>query len=169
MNYYFRNFKHFLIFLVSFFSEEMIREAIGGCKDPCVMRLDATSSVVENWPNKDEGKPPYTLLEFLSSSQNVQSLSRQLFNQWYVTEHLNFKPKTVVTDFSWALMHSVCKAFNSLSLRQQLRCQWNALIGEEIEHILVFLRLCASHFIKSVVRYLKEKLPLKPDVSFFII
>jgi len=65
--------------------------------------------------------------------------------------HFEVNISVVVVDFSFAILNALCYALNNLNLEEQIKLQWQSIKnGDEIN--LVFLRLCVSHYIHSIVR-----------------
>ena len=67
------------------------------------------------------------------------------------------RPDYIVIDFSWALLHSASIIFAQEPLAMHIHRLW-ALLKEDCEENerTVRLRICASHFIKSVSRRLAK-------------
>ena len=134
-----------------------------------VVHFDATGSVVQKTssppiflyaivlPIPIKGEPPLPLLEWLSESHNSITISSVLFAWWLHAKRIISPPDVIVTDNSWALLHASSNTFNSLELDQQLNRQWMIFNGEELPCGFVSLRLCASHFIKSIGNRLTRK------------
>ena len=127
-----------------------------------ILHLDATGSVIRKTslsptflyslilPTPIKGEPSLPLLEWLSDSHNSRSISSAMFNWWLAARNVIPAPNVIVTDFSWALLHSVAHVFNHMSLENQLKSQWKVLTGECDAAGFVSLRLCASHYIKAL-------------------
>lgn len=132
--------------------------------------LDATGSVVAKpgWadkrlfyyafilPGQKNQSGPLPISEFILSSHTVPSICSLLTKFIYDLRNvIGFKSlpliKKIETDFSFAMIQSVLKSFNSLDLRSYLCLTWNFLVDPvryEIDTITV-IHTCSSHIFKS--------------------
>ena len=69
---------------------------------------------------------------------------------------ISVKPKIIVCDFSWALLHGIAQGLNGISLVKLLNMQWYMLIDSTKETNIMAIRLCNSHYIKAVSRRLAK-------------
>jgi hypothetical protein len=98
----------------------------------------------------------------ISDSQNIVTITH-----WFRSVKNNFiqLPNTkwpmadrIVTDFSWAFIHSVSDGWNNMSFTMY----FNIVYAEYIMNTrvrstgLVFIHLCCAHLIKNIVRDIKE-------------
>ena len=124
---------------LTLYSEEMLRCAGSFKETPNflpVWHIDATGSVVKDRGDRKvylysivapcpiKGEPSAPVLEFLTDCHNTVNLS-SIFFRWKLSVR-NILPlaEVVVTDFSWAIMHSVCEGLFSTTLNEQLEAQW---------------------------------------------
>ena len=137
----------------------------------CVWHLDATGSLVPKWKGKQvycyalvtatpiSGEPALPLLEWLSNAHDTKSIHKALNNWWIDVQSLIRKPSAEIVDCSWALLHAVALVWNNVTLEKQLHEQWKIMSGPiktDMGTISV-IRLCVSHYIKSVIRSLSKK------------
>ena len=145
-----------------------------------VWHLDATGSLVPKWKGKIvycyalvtatpiKGEPPLPLLEWLSNAHGSKAIRKALSSWWIDVQNLIPQPSAIVVDKSWALLHAVSLVFNNRSLEEQLQAQWEIMIGlisKDASSQLV-VRLCVSHYLKSVIRSQSKKSLPKPVGSF---
>ena len=134
---------------------------------PCQLFIDATGSIIKPHGQKViyvyslSGAIPISkvkslpILEWISDRHNIATITNVLTTWKTKCQHLLPKPAIVTTDFSWALMTSVCFSFNENSVLEQIRIQWVMMTHGTIDSSgTVILRLCANHFIKMVSRRL---------------
>ena len=94
------------------------------------------------------------LLEWLADAHDRMTVTSVL--QSWRQKSIKFlpSPSLVITDMSWALMHGICLAFGSRSLKSQLIRQWHMIFNKNISGFV--MRLCANHLIQIVCRRLKN-------------
>lgn len=141
-----------------------------------IWHLDATGSIIKKCTISPVylyslvlrvdifGEPCLPILEWLSDCHDTGTISTILFSWWLKVKGFFMAPNMIVVDCSWALLHAIAYAFNSMSLNRQLDLQWDALTGKILPSQFVTIRLCASHYIKSMSRRL-EKLKLTKEVA----
>ena len=141
--------------------EEQLNLVFDVCDTPLILHFDATGSVVKNIDghrvfyyslvakSKFEQTPCLPLLQFLSNSQSALSIKRSLSLWWDVAQECIDPPSIIVTDFSWALLHACCAAFNGFPLQNFLKHQWDMLVSGQAQNITL-LRLCVNHYMKSL-------------------
>ncbi|XP_041865592.1 uncharacterized protein LOC121655185 isoform X2 [Melanotaenia boesemani] len=79
----------------------------------------------------------------------------------------HLKPQKVETDFSWAMIHAVIQAFNTITVQEYLKicfqlCQENGKVEMTVLH------LCAAHMLKLVSMKL-AKMQCKKDIKRFFL
>jgi hypothetical protein len=136
--------------------------------------FDATGNVLRDVPNK--GKPfLYSLVahdtklkkiipiaEFVTTAHNQDNISSFLFNIGnHFKSNLNsWLPSIVVTDFSYALINSVCSAFNHCDLGQYISNTFEYLKNPQDQtlrdSIQTIMYLCSAHFLKMTIRTAKK-------------
>ena len=135
-----------------------------------VWHMDATGSVVRPLGNRpiyyyaivlalpQKGLPALPLFEFITDRHNVGNLQTALMSWWgHMASAFACRPDYIVIDFSWALLHSASIIFAQEPLTMHIHRLW-ALLKEDCEENerTVRLRICASHFIKSVSKRLAK-------------
>ncbi|MCP3665630.1 MAG: hypothetical protein GY696_24550 [Gammaproteobacteria bacterium] len=131
-----------------------------------------TYSVVASVDGVDLPKSDmFPAFEFTSTSHNVADLSHYFSKYlWYSGQSSNARPARAVTDWAWALMHSISHAFNGEDLK--LYARWcfrlikqgtNQMDIKEIRS-KTFISICAAHMMHLVAIRLKE---IKAHISKF--
>ena len=129
--------------------------------------LNATGSIVSSLSNKplyyyalvlpgsaDYG--PMPVAEFLSDTHSVPQITWFLSSFNHAVHQITSRKviiKKIETDFSLALIISVIKSFNSMSLSRYLHIMDNILKTESNElPKLTLVHVCSSHMLKTVIR-----------------
>ncbi|CAF1007477.1 unnamed protein product [Brachionus calyciflorus] len=136
-------------------------------KDP-IWYFDATGSIIAKLPNQKEtllfsivandskNKTSISVADFLTSSNVTISIHccltkiLQKFGLYSFFE----KPRVVVTDFSWANLHALCKSFNNLEIIDYLNLTYQILVERKIYAIGTIntvIYLCSTHFLKNMI------------------
>lgn len=134
-----------------------------------VWHLDATGSVIR-WEKdsppvyyyalvqamNQKGMPALPLLEFLSNRHSIAQLETAFNFWWSPIKKFCLKPHFIVVDFSWALIHSALAIFANETIDSHLKRLWLRFFpGESDDNFSI--RICASHFIKSVQRRISRQ------------
>ncbi|CAH1119478.1 unnamed protein product [Phaedon cochleariae] len=131
--------------------------------------FDATGGVVRSpIPNSNRiyfytaviriGKPKriYPVFSMISSTHDVNSIFRIMSDFRYFCEINNYWPafSGVVSDFSFANLHAISKAFNRCSLLEYLqKCYILNENGQNLkDESLVGVHLCCAHYMKMVAK-----------------
>ncbi|RNA27773.1 hypothetical protein BpHYR1_011103 [Brachionus plicatilis] len=64
------------------------------------------------------------------------------------------RPKVVVTDYSWANLHALCRSLNDLEIIDYLNLTFKFLVRNEkvaIFPIRTMIYLCSTHFLKNII------------------
>ena len=167
--------------MTTFYCEDQIKLAhsiVNKYPHSPVWHFDATGSII-----KESGKrillyslcahvnlpniKCLALLEFLSDAHDAATI-KSILLQWIdQCGKLIRHPKVIVSDQSWAILNACAKAFNNKSILEQISAQWQCLLGNPAE--LVILRLCANHYISLVCRKISHlKVTPKVNVIFFV-
>lgn len=81
----------------------------------------------------------------------------------------HFKPQKDETDFSWAMIHSLVRAFNATSLQEYLKlcflCFW--VCQEQHPTQLTMIHLCSAHMLRFIGMKLSQM--QKRDKTFFVL
>ena len=109
-----------------------------------VLNLDATGSLISKPPccskkifyyaltiqHPEFSTSPIPLAEMISSDHSTAEISHFL-NKWCLSIKLfnntHLKVKKVEIDFSWALIHSTCLAFNKFTILSYLQNCWESI------------------------------------------
>jgi hypothetical protein len=112
------------------------------------------------------------IAEFISTSQTSIPVSTNLFfiKQTILTQikgkkKYSFAP-IVVTDFSWALINSINHVINNCNFMQYLHWTFDILVNNcnTINKMMTTrLHLCATHFLKIIVKKAKKLKSAKED------
>jgi hypothetical protein len=147
--------------------------------DP-IWYFDATGNVLHDIPKY--GKPfLYSIVahdsnlnkiipiaEFITTGHNQDNISSFLF---HIKNHIktptkSLLPSIVVTDFSYALLNSVCETFNLRDLGDYIYYTFEILNNpnDQKRKELTILYLCSTHFLKMTLKratkiFKKEKTP----------
>lgn len=154
--------------IVYLFSKQQIRVLVGKGERVTAF-FDATGSVVRPHSydhnhrilyyslvvNKNGRTVP--IAELISAKHDSATLMSFLFNFRHFVETKCLKKwpifKVVVTDWSFALITSLCKAFNDMTLYTYLKICYryvtNCLSDFQLENIVI-LKFCCAHFVKMI-------------------
>jgi hypothetical protein len=101
----------------------------------------------------------FPVADFVTTSHTSLNISCFIFRikKIFDSQALHtFLPQTIVTDFSWALINSVMDAINNCSLSDYLELCFDAIFNNKNLN-KTKLCLCAAHFLKMVIRKLKNQ------------
>ena len=130
-----------------------------------ILYYDATGSILKD---VNRQKKPFLYSLVMHDSENEKIIP---FAELMTTSHLQSNitkyllsiknkfdendillPKIIVTDFSWALINSVCIIFNNCPVGEYLNWCYEKLIGinhfENQKKSMVMPYLCSTHFLK---------------------
>jgi len=105
------------------------------------------------------------IAEFVSTRHTTDEISKNIFFikktfESFFSNNDKYKPKVIVTDFSWALLNSVVEVFNQFKMGQYLSICYKSVIEKEnlgyAQSILVRPFICATHLLKSTIRKAKK-------------
>jgi hypothetical protein len=148
-----------------------IHKSINGQKMPFLY-----SMVVHDKINKSI----VPVFEFITTSQTITSISkylmfaRDLINKnmssyWGEGKSRLFLAPIIVTDFSWALINSIHNVFNGFSVLSYLQRCFNSLVNKsKNEKIVVRHYLCATHFLKMLIKHLPVDINKRVKKTFLI-
>ena len=138
-----------------------------------VVHLDATGNVVQQMGEKrtfyyamvyrsELSSEVVQIFELLSSKHNVSSLSSYLRDfRNDICEYLGQKSpiKTIVVDFSFALMNAVSLAFNDCNLAMYLDFVYDCTVGgQKTKHEFVYIASCYVHVMKFMTSQISKNL-----------
>ena len=135
--------------------------------DP-IWYFDATGSIMAKLPNQKEtllfsivandskNKTSISVADFLTSSNDTITIHCYLTKilQKFGLYSFFEKPRVVVTDFSWANLHALCKSFNNLEIIDYLNLTYQILVERKIYAIGTIntvIYLCSTHFLKNII------------------
>ncbi|CAF0989827.1 unnamed protein product, partial [Brachionus calyciflorus] len=135
--------------------------------DP-IWYFDATGSIMAKFPNQKEtllfsivandslNKVSISIADFLTSSNDTISINCYLTKiiQHYGVYIFFEKPKVIVTDFSCANLHALCKSFNNLEIIDYLHLTFQILVEKNkfpLAAIKTVIYLCSTHFLKNII------------------
>ncbi len=103
------------------------------------------------------------IAEFISTRHTTDEIAKNIFFikktiESFFANNDKYKPKVIVTDFSWALLNAVVEIFNSFKMVQYLSICYNSLLGKEKSNNSMLVRpfICATHLLKSTIRKAKK-------------
>ena len=151
------------------------------------LNLDATGSLISKPPccsNKifyyaltiqhpEFSTSPIPLAEMISSDHSTAEISHFL-NKWCLSVKLfkntDLKVKKVEIDFSWALIHSTCLAFNKFTILSYLQNCWEYIHNNKnlIESTTV-LHLCSAHIMHRISYNLGKKFLIEKQLKRIIL
>ena len=153
-------------------------------KSKLKLHLDATGSVVRKL-DRDEKNflyyaltlqhpiakiSPIPLAEMLTNEQTNVEITHFL-NRWYydVRRILNrdICPSQVEVDFSWALLHSICKIFNRQHLEDYLNTCWQYIQTSQTEKYWdkSILHICSAHLMNRISYKLEHTMKIKKSIK----
>jgi len=126
--------------------------------------IDATGSLVQKIDQKNKRSGPIFLYQAVASGiSGIVPLFQMLSEkhdaniiQYWMSEWLRCGgkiPHEVITDFSFALLNAVARAFNSCSLPQYIKICLKYLNCEQVTMPLCRIRLDIAHIIKMIARW----------------
>jgi hypothetical protein len=142
-------------------------KCIAGREGSWVMHVDATGSVIKSdsqscvylysvvTPCPQPREPCLPLFEFITDNHSVPNLTTAL-TSWYV--HILDRvqpPEVIVIDFSWALLHSLCRSICMEKITSHIERLWNKMLRKG-DNEGPIIRLCLAHFIKAAQRRLSK-------------
>ena len=143
-----------------------------------IWNVDATGSIIEDVKNKkkpylysivchdEQNKCIIPIAEFVTTSHNHISVTsyfylvKKYFEKYSKAKSNFIFAPVMVTDFSWTLISSIIEAFNSMTVIEYLNISFEILVLKK--DFLIFktiLYLCAAHFIKLIVKKVKDAEP----------
>lgn len=113
-----------------------------------------------------ENKIIVPISEFITCTHTEDNIARRLDG---VVRYLrmdlgidSYLPKIVVTDFSWALINSICDVFNHCTVVEYLNICFDGLREQKIRlEEMVILNICHVHFLKLMIKNAKTHLEKK--------
>ena len=139
------------------------------------MHLDATGSVIRKLDHLKKRilyyaisvkhplshVSPIPLAEMVSSEQTnleiAHLLNRWLYDVKKVTSS-EILPNKVEVDFSWAMLHGVCNAFNKQNLEWYLHRCWETIhTSNSTNSIKVIIHICSEHIMNRFSYKLSSK------------
>jgi len=148
-------------------------------KSSLVLHLDATGSVVRKLNEKGKRVFYYAgvvnidgklipLLNFVSSEHNIAAISCYLmrFKHCFGQKWPVFR--TVVLDFSMALLSAVCESWNKLSLIDYINNCYKYCKSDKPNQQFIVILLCGSHFEHMISRSVKSITKIKKIHDFIL-
>ena len=173
----------FIIHMYSYKQLEILK--LMNSKD-IVLNLDATGSLISKPPSCSKkifyyaltiqhpefSTSPIPLTEMISSNHSTAEISHFL-NKWCLSVKtfttMELKIKKVEIDFSWAVMHSTCLAFNKFSILNYLQYCWEFIANNEILGAITVLHLCSAHIMHRISYNLNKKFKLEKALKRIIL
>ncbi|CAF0860915.1 unnamed protein product [Brachionus calyciflorus] len=114
----------------------------------------------------DVNKTSFPIADFFSSENDsitINSFLTKIVERFSLYSFFK-KPKVVVTDYSWANIHAISRAFNNLEVIDYLNLTFKVLVEGKLYSLTpinTFVYLCSTHFLKNKIdetdRVLKKK------------
>ena len=82
---------------------------------------------------------------------------------------MELKIKKVEIDFSWAMIHSTCLAFNKFSIFNYLQYCWEFIANNENIGVITVLHLCSAHIMHRISYNLNKKFKLEKAIKRIIL
>ena len=160
-------------FKVVLYTQQQAEAYVAECKgtDGGVMHVDCTGSIVPKSTSESD-KPLYLCscilstnslpaVEFITNRHSATWICSTLMNFGYDVRRCNcgqdIFPSHVVTDFSYALMYAIIRAFNCMTLSTYLQAAYKALTRPNTRRTIpTCLAICCAHMIKAVSRRLAK-------------
>ncbi|XP_060594646.1 titin homolog [Ruditapes philippinarum] len=154
----------FMVTMYTPLSVEVAKKAVS--KGDGVFHFDATGSVVKMLSKRkvfyyalvvkkvDNKTASVPVLEFLSNNHGTYHLCRPL--QVFFCHLGKSLPKTIIVDFSWALIHSVLLSVNIMDIHTYLRACYEVVRGKR-EKTFTVVYLCSTHMLKAVRDNMRDR------------
>ncbi len=153
-------------------------------KNDCLLYMDATGSVVAKPHPSSQSVLYYALCtacqsttqtvvpvaEMLTSDQTTATILHWLTclrRDYYKMFLKDLKPQKMETDFSWAMIHAVVQAFNTVSIQQYLQLCFQ-VCQEQLTVQMTVIHLCAAHVLKLISMKLSKVQCKKETKSLFM-
>ena len=140
-----------------------------------VLHLDATGSIVRKpefctkpifyyaltLKHPDYKISPIPVAEMISSDQGTAEITHFL-NKWYLNSKLVLHKEVVISrvemDYSWAMIHSTCIAFNKMNILGYLESCWR-IVNMKVRVLgsLTVVHLCSAHIMHRLSHNLMKK------------
>lgn len=143
-----------------------------------ILYFDATGSIFKKWQgfekrmllyslilrNRHKGEPPVPIAEMICNDHTTEMISHMLFTLRMDLSRLHgrsglsvFPVELIVTDFSWALIHSALQFLNNgMNVDSYLESTYNSLVNEAPWTKCTGVFLCANHVVHIVARKLNS-------------
>ena len=174
-------------FVVHLYSQNQIALFKLFQKKDIVLNLDATGSLISK-PSKVTNKiyyyaltlqhpefciSPIPVAEMISSDHGTAEISHFL-NKWVLTSKLVLHKALNITqvemDYSWAMMHSTCIAFNKISIMSYLDKCWEFVDNLKSKlDITTVLHLCSAHIMHRVSYNLDKRYKIDKRLKHVIL
>ena len=107
------------------------------------------------------------LFEFLTNLHNVGNLKTAFVAWCGQMSCIGHVPDVIVLDCSWALIHAILFVFCMQDINQHIQKLWLRMVEDEPLNVNgPSIRLCCSHFIKSVCRRVSKMAVNKELITF---
>ena len=116
---------------------------------------------------------PLPVAEMISSDHGTAET--HFLNKWVLTckaiLHKGLKIDQIEMDYSWAIMHSTCLAFNKLSIAVYLCKCWEIIHGKTSTKLTIptVLHLCSAHFMHQISYKLDKKNKIDKKVKCLVL
>ncbi|KAI6655862.1 hypothetical protein LOD99_1596 [Oopsacas minuta] len=154
-----------------------------------VLHLDATGSIIRKpqfctksiyyyaltLQHPDYHITPIPVAEMISSDQGAAEITHFL-NKWYLNSKLILHKEIFITrveiDYSWALIHSTCIAFNKISILGYLESCWRNVNSDERSvdvDVFTVIHLCSAHVMHKLSQNLSKTFKIDKTLKQLIL
>jgi len=98
------------------------------------------------------------IAEFITTSNNQITIANFLSEiklRISMATTKNVYPKIIVTDMAWALINSVMRVFNNLSMLEYLECCYDFVFKKKSFNMVIYYT-CSTHFLKNMIKKTKS-------------
>jgi hypothetical protein len=139
--------------------------------------FDATGSIFKKWQgfdkrmllyslvlqNRHTNEPPVPICEMICNEHKTEMISHMLFclrmdlNRMNKCSRAYFPSQLIVTDFSWALIHSVLHSLNpALDIDSYMKHTFESMVNERVWKPVTGVFICANHVVHILTRKLNK-------------
>ena len=171
-------------FIINLYTKKQIEIFKLYKNDNTVLNIDATGSIIKRPPMCKKSTYYYALTlqhpvcctsplpvaEMISSDHGTAEITHFL-NKWVLTckaiLHKGLKIDQIEMDYSWAIMHSTCLAFNKLSIAIYLCKCWEIVNDKTSTKLTIptVLHHCSAHIMHQISYKLDKKNKIDKKVN----
>ena len=108
-------------------------------------------------PPVERGQSPFPIFEQISvQNKTIDFIGFFQYAWHYMSESINNqpvkKPKVIISDISFANIHSILDFFNSLKINDYLKISYTSLVNQSKIPVETILTICESHLLPAVLK-----------------